>query len=143
MTSTSSATPWNLLLCSWLLALFATLAALFIGEVMGQAPCVLCWFQRAFMFPLAVILAVACYRSDYHVWRYALPLAVIGGLIALAHSLLYFDVIPQRIQPCSASGPSCTDANMAVLGLPLPLLALATFIGIAMALLIIRRRTTQ
>ena len=23
---------------------------------MGQAPCDLCWFQRAFMFPLAIIL---------------------------------------------------------------------------------------
>lgn len=143
MTSPSSSTAWSLLILSWLLALFSTLAALFIGEVMGQAPCVLCWFQRAFMFPLAVILAVACYQSDFAVWRYALPLTVIGGLIALAHSLLYFDVIPQRIQPCSATGPSCTDANMAIFGLPLPLLALAAFTSIAVALLIIRRRTIQ
>ena len=65
---------WNLLLLTWLVALVSTLSALFIGEVMGQAPCVLCWFQRAFMFPLAVILAIASYRSDFTVWRYALPL---------------------------------------------------------------------
>lgn len=141
--NSSTASPWPLLLLAWLLALFSTLAALFIGEVMGQAPCVLCWFQRAFMFPLAVILAIACYRSDFAVWRYALPLAVIGGLLALAHSLLYLDIIPQSIQPCSASGPSCTDANMTIFGLPLPLLALAAFALISILLLIIRRRSPE
>ena len=141
--TTSPSGPWSLLLLSWLLALFSTLAALFIGEVMGQAPCVLCWFQRAFMFPLAVILAVACYRSDFAIWFYALPLAGIGALFALGHSLLYFGVIPQRIQPCSASGPSCADANMTIFGLPLPLLALAAFALITILLLIVRRRTTQ
>lgn len=128
---------------AWLIALFSTLAALFIGEVMGQTPCVLCWFQRAFMFPLAVILAVACYRSDFDVWRYALPLAGIGTLLALWHSLLYAGLIPQPIQPCSATGPSCSDANMTILGgIPLPLLALAAFASIATLLLVIRRRTT-
>ncbi|SDS27889.1 disulfide bond formation protein DsbB [Halopseudomonas litoralis] len=144
MTSKASFDPWVLLLLAWLLALFATLAALFIGEVMGQVPCVLCWFQRAFMFPLAVILAVACYRSDFDSWRYALPLAGIGALLALGHSLLYAGLIPQRIQPCNATGPSCSDANMTILGgIPLPLLALGTFVAIAILLLIIRRRTAQ
>jgi len=144
MTNRASSGPWGLLLLAWLLALFSTLAALFIGEVMGQAPCVLCWFQRAFMFPLAVILAVACYRSDFDSWRYALPLAGIGALLALGHSLLYVGLIPQRIQPCSATGPSCSDANMTILGgIPLPLLALGAFVAIAILLLIIRRRTAQ
>lgn len=133
---------WLMLLVAWLLALFSTLAALFIGEVLGQAPCLLCWFQRVFMFPLAIMLAVACYRSDPGVWCYALPLSVMGGLVALWHNLLYFDVIPQRIQPCSATGPSCTDANMTILGgLPLPLLALIVFALITLLLLMIRRRS--
>ncbi|CAE6952848.1 disulfide bond formation protein B [Pseudomonas marincola] len=74
-----SANPWGLLLAVWLLALAATLAALFIGEVMGKTPCVLCWFQRIFMFPLAVMLTVACYRADFAVWLFALSLAVIGS----------------------------------------------------------------
>lgn len=144
MTNKTSSGSWGLLLLAWLLALFSTLAALFIGEVMGQAPCVLCWFQRAFMFPLAVILAVACYRSDFAVWCYALPLAGIGALLALGHSLLYAGLIPQRIQPCSATGPSCSDANMTILGgIPLPLLALGVFVAIAILLLIIRRRNAQ
>ncbi|MGK4343176.1 MULTISPECIES: disulfide bond formation protein B [Pseudomonadaceae] len=134
---------WNLLLLTWLVALVSTLSALFIGEVMGQAPCVLCWFQRAFMFPLAVILAIASYRSDFTVWRYALPLTVIGAALAFVHTLLYAGLIPQPIQPCTATGPSCSGAGMTLFGVvPLPALALLAFIFIGILLIIIRRRTT-
>ncbi|MNM87882.1 Disulfide bond formation protein C [compost metagenome] len=69
MSTSSSSGLWSLLLVAWLVALLSSLSALFIGEVMGQAPCVLCWFQRAFMFPLTVILTIACYRSDFAIWR--------------------------------------------------------------------------
>lgn len=138
-----SPTAWTLLLLAWLVALVSTLSALFIGEVMGQVPCILCWFQRIFMFPLAVILAIACYRSDFAIWRYALPLAVIGAALAFAHVMLFVGLIPQPIQPCTASGPSCSGAEMTILGgVPLPALALLAFILIAILLILIRRRTT-
>ncbi|MEH6387672.1 disulfide bond formation protein B [Pseudomonas profundi] len=136
-------TSWGLLLLAWLVALVSSLSALFIGEVMGQAPCVLCWFQRALMFPLAIVLAIACYRSDFLVWRYALPLAVIGALLASAHVLLYIGLIPQPIQPCTATGPSCSGAGMTIFGgIPLPGLALFAFVLIIILLIVIRRRTT-
>lgn len=130
---------WLLLFAAWAIALFATLAALFIGEVMGQAPCLLCWFQRAFMFPLAVILAVACFRSDGGVWRYALPLSGFGGIIAGFHILQYVGLIPEAIHPCGA-GPSCAGADMTILGgLPIPLLSFLAFTAIVVLLLLIRR----
>ena len=133
---------WTLLGCAWLLALTATFAALFIGEVMGQAPCVLCWFQRAFMFPLVLVLGVACLLSDAGVWRYALPLAVMGWLIALYHNLLYFGLIPADIQPCGA-GPSCSGDDMTLFGvMPLPLLSLGVFSLMIFVLVLIRRRVT-
>lgn len=125
---------------AWGIALLASLGALFIGEVMGRTPCVLCWYQRISMFPLALILAVACYTSDMGVWRYALPLAASGWLIALYHCLLYFGVIPDSIKPCGA-GPSCSSADMTILGgIPLPLLSLLAFTLISVLLMLIRRR---
>lgn len=139
-TITRQLSPWTLLLLAWAVALLATLAALFIGEVMGRTPCVLCWYQRISMFPLALILAVACYNSDTGVWRYALPLAASGWLIALYHCLLYFGVIPDSIKPCGA-GPSCSSADMTILGgIPLPLLSLLAFTLISVLLMLIRRR---
>ncbi len=131
---------WWLLLAAWLLALISTLAVLFVGEVMGQAPCVLCWFQRAFMFPLVVMLGVACYLADFNAWRYALPVAATGWLIALYHSLLYTGFITESLKPCGA-GPSCSGADMTILGgLPLPLLSLGVFTLIIVLLSLIRRR---
>ncbi len=133
---------WALLFCAWVIALSASLAVLFVGEVMGQTPCNLCWFQRAFMFPLAIVLGVASFRAETGAWRYALPLAVGGVLVAGFHSLLYLGVIPERISPCSL-GVSCKSTDMTVLGnLPLPLLALVAFCAISVLLLITRSRTS-
>lgn len=134
---------WPALFAASLLALGASLAVLFIGEVMGQAPCNLCWFQRAFMFPLAIILAIAAYRADSGAWIYALPLAVGGALVAAFHTLLYVGIIPEAIQPCTASGPSCSSADMTILGgAPLPLLSLLVFLAIATCLIIAKRRSS-
>lgn len=136
--STSSTTSkddrWHYLFLAWVIAVTASLGALFIGEVVGQAPCSLCWHQRAFMFPLAIVLAVASFRGDGAIWRYALPLAGLGALAAGFHSLLYAGLIPAGIEPCS-QGPSCSSAEMTILGmLPLPYLSLAAFLAIALAL---------
>ena len=127
------------LFAAWIMAVTASLAVLFIGEVLAQAPCTLCWFQRAFMFPLAVILGVAAWRSDTDVWRDGLPLAGIGSAIALYHTLLYAGIVPEPLAPCTASGPSCTDTAMLILGLPIPALALLAFAAILVLLLQVRR----
>ncbi len=130
---------WQLLFLSWLIALVSTLSVLFIGEIMGQEPCVLCWYQRAFMFPLAVILGVACYLSDPGVWRYALPVASFGWTVAAYHTLLVAGVIPKAIEPCGA-GPSCTSADMTILGVvPIPMLSMGAFSAIIILLWLIRK----
>lgn len=131
---------WILLLAAWAIALGATLGALFIGEVMGQMPCTLCWYQRIAMFPLAVLLGVAAYRNDVSVWLYALPLAAIGLAVATYHSLLYAEVIPAPLQPCTATGPSCGGEAMLLFGaLPIPFLSLAAFLVLTTILLFLRR----
>ncbi|WP_246742693.1 disulfide bond formation protein B [Microvirga splendida] len=140
--TTSGRHTWAYLFAAWIIALAATGGALFIGEVMGQTPCHLCWYQRIFMFPLAVILAVATFREDAGVWRYALPVAALGWLVAAFHSLLYAGIIPEAIKPCG-QGPSCSSADMTVLGLPLPYLSLAAFTAIAILLAPIRRKVSN
>ncbi|MGN6550650.1 MAG: disulfide bond formation protein B [Pararhizobium sp.] len=134
---------WPMLFSAFAIALLASLSVLFIGEVMGQAPCNLCWFQRAFMFPLAVILGLAALRSDVQVAVYGIVLAACGWLIAAFHTLVYAGIIPEAIQPCTASGPSCSSTDMTILGgVPLPLLSVAAFTAIIILLLLSRRRST-
>jgi disulfide bond formation protein DsbB len=132
---------WSLLLAAWLIALVSTLGALFIGEVMGKTPCLLCWFQRAFMFPLAVVLGVACYTGDAAAWRYGLALSGIGLAVAGYHNLLFWGVIPEEIQPCARTGPSCSSADLNIVGvIPIPLLSLGAFAALTVLFLIIHRR---
>lgn len=116
---------------AFLIALVATLGALFIGEILGKMPCLLCWYQRIAMFPLVVILGVALWRKDLSARLTALPLAVAGAGIAGWHSGLYAGIIPVAIAPCTKDGPSCTDAAaQSILGLPIPFLSLAAFVAI-------------
>lgn len=117
---------------AWAIALFASLAVLFIGEVLGQTPCVLCWFQRAFMFPLAIILGLGFWWQDRRVGRYGIALSVGGAAVALWHMGLYVGLIPERIQPCTATGPSCTDDNQLIFSIPIPLMAFLAFTAIGL-----------
>ncbi|MBS3651962.1 disulfide bond formation protein B [Pseudaminobacter sp. 19-2017] len=132
---------WPPLFAAFAIALAASLSVLFVGEVMGQVPCNLCWFQRAFMFPLAVVLGLAALRSETHIAVYGIALAVGGWLVAGFHTLLYAGIIPDRIQPCTATGPSCSSADMTILGMPLPALSLGAFSAIIILLLLSRRRS--
>jgi disulfide bond formation protein DsbB len=127
---------WTLIFFAWLIAALSTLGALFLGEVMHLPACVLCWYQRIFMFPLALILPIGLFPYDAKVIRYALPLAVIGWLVASFHQLLIAGVIPERIKPCT-QGVSCTEKVIEWFGfLTIPLLSVAAF-SIIIALLVI------
>ena len=133
--------PWTLLLLTWLLATTATLGALFIGEVMGMTPCVLCWYQRIFMFPIAIILGIACFTDDRRGAVYALALALGGLTMAGYHTLLVAGLIPKAWVPCSA-GVSCEDQKLEILnGVQIPWLSLAAFMALVILLVVYLRKS--
>ena len=120
-------TAWTLIFVAWMVAAVSTLGALFLGEVMHLPACVLCWYQRIFMFPLALILPIGLFPYDRKVVRYALPLAALGGLIAVFHQLLVAGVIPASIKPCTQGVP-CTEKVIEWFGfVTIPLLSIAAF----------------
>ncbi len=132
---------WGLLFSAWLVAAVATAGSLFFSYVMGFAPCVLCWYQRIFLFPLVVVLAVGLFPVDRRVVRYALPLAALGWLVAAYHNLVYAGIVPESLQPC-ARGVSCTEEYIELFGvLSIPMLSLLAFTTLAGLLLAVHRRT--
>jgi disulfide bond formation protein DsbB len=134
---------WYLLFLTWLLAGVSALGSLFFSQVMDFAPCVLCWYQRIFLFPLVIILAVGLFPFDQKVVKFALPLAIAGLLTAIYHNLLYAGIIPENIRPCS-QGVSCTEEYIELFGfLTIPLLSLLSFALISAILLILKRRTSR
>ena len=134
---------WMILLAAWLVAVVATASALFIGEVMMMVPCQLCWYQRIFMFPLAIVLGMACFSDDRRGAVYALPLALGGLLMAAYHTLLVAGLIPKSWIPCSA-GVSCADQKLEILnGIQIPWLSLVAFFTITLLLTLFLRRTPK
>lgn len=132
---------WWLLFAGWLAAAAASLGSLFFSEVMELSPCVLCWYQRAAMFPLALILAAALFPADPRCVRYALPVAATGALVALYHSLLFAGVIPAGMQPCTQGVP-CTDESARLWSfVTIPLLSFAAFAFIIGCLLGVKKDT--
>ena len=132
---------WTPLFLAWLVALLATAGALFLGEVMGMTPCVLCWYQRIAMFPLVVVLGIGLLDSDTRSLRYALPLAWAGWAIALYHGLVFWGVVSPGLVPCG-EGSSCADVKQLVAGLvPIPLLSMMAFTAILSLLWVANKRT--
>ena len=126
---------WSLVFMAWLVAAASTLGALFLGEVMGYTPCVLCWYQRIAMFPLVLVLAAGLFPFDPRVVRYALPLAVAGWLLAAFHLALVAGWIPESIKPCQQGVP-CSDVQITWFGfVTIPLLSVIAFSIIAGLLL--------
>lgn len=118
---------WTLVFACWLVATTSTLGALFLGEVMGVTPCVLCWYQRIFIFPLVFILAAGLIPFDPKIVRYALPLAALGWLVAVFHLLLAAGVIPESITPCTQGVP-CSQEQIEWFGfVTIPLLSVVAF----------------
>jgi disulfide bond formation protein DsbB len=121
---------------AWVMALGGMAGSLFFSEVMGLPPCVLCWYQRIAMYPLVAIIAIGIATRDARMKIYALPLAVIGLVIAIYHNLLYYGIIPEAITPCTEGVP-CNAVQIEWLGfITIPLMGLAAFIAITLCLLI-------
>lgn len=130
---------WNMLFLCWLLAGIATLGSLFFSEVMDRTPCVLCWYQRIFMYPLLIVFSVGLFPFDPRCIRYALPLAIAGWGVAVYHCLLYLGYLPKPMQACT-QGVSCSDVKLELFSfVTIPLLSLVAFSLIVALLLAVRK----
>lgn len=127
---------------AFVVALTATLGSLYLSEVVGFIPCTLCWYQRIAMYPLVLLLGIAAVRTDTGIRRYAVPLAVIGGLIAAFHvALQRLPGLPSG--SCSLDVP-CSAIYVERFGfVTIPVMALVGFVSIAVILTLLVPRSPQ
>ncbi len=117
----------NSLLFAFIVALVATSGSLFFSEIAHYTPCKLCWFQRIFMYPQALLLGIALIRKARDIRYYAIPMSVIGGVFSVVQYIL------QRLevnQTCSATVP-CSTSYFYYFGyITIPMMALTGFVMI-------------
>ena len=130
----------KLILLSLIVALTATLGSLYFSEVSGFTPCKLCWIQRIFMYPLVIMFFIAYRILDKDIWRYALPLSVMGGFIAAYH--YYLQRAANPLFPCSTVGfsVSCSERFVMQYGyITIPWMALSAFVLITVFMYLLKR----
>jgi len=122
---------------AWLVALLAMSGSLYLSDVVGLVPCLLCWYQRIAMYPLVLVLGVGLLKGDAGVWRYALALPVVGGVISAYHVVLQYRPTLDLIS-CTTGVP-CSARYLAVFGfVSIPVMAGSAFLLIAALLLLLR-----
>ncbi len=128
---------------AWIQSVIATASSLYLSQVLHWTPCVLCWFQRIFMYPLILIIGVCILReiddTEYLVW----PLTAFGFCISLYHNLLMYRILPESFAPCTAS-VSCTIPYHFWFGfLTVPLLSFIAFTVITICMYFFHRAKKQ
>ncbi len=113
---------------AFLVTAVATGGSLFFSEIAGFIPCELCWFQRIFMHPLAIVTLLAAIANDHRVARYLLPLPVVGAGVSVYH-LLVENGVAEQAQACLVSAPGgCATKWINEFGyVTIPTLALTGF----------------
>ena len=122
---------------AWLVALLAMSGSLYLSDVVGLLPCLFCWYQRIAMYPLVLVLGVGVLRADAGVWRYGLPLSVVGLGMAAYHVALQWNPALEVVS-CSRGAP-CSGRYLSVFGfVSIPAMAGAAFLLITALLLAVR-----
>ena len=121
---------------AFIVALASTLASLFYSEIAGYYPCPLCWYQRIAMYPLAIVLGVALWKSDLSVSKYVIPISVIGLLLSCYHYAMQY--APNFFYDSCSGGFSCQYKWISIFGfVSIPLMALTSFAIILLCMLVV------
>lgn len=121
---------------AFVFALGATVGSLIYSEVVGFVPCSLCWWQRIFLYPVAVILGLAVWKKDrHHAPLYAITLTGIAALVGVYHSYIQFGGSP--IGNCGVGAVSCVQRIVYEFGyITLPMMSLTASMAIILSLVV-------
>ena len=122
---------------AWFVALVAMSGSLYFSEVVGFVPCLFCWYQRIAMYPIVFVLGMGLLYKDPMVWRFALPLPLVGVVLSLYHVALQYQ--PSLEIVSCGTGVSCSARYMAVFGfVSIPVMSSAAFLLISALLFTVR-----
>lgn len=128
------------LLLSWVTSIIATMGSLYFSEVLHYIPCTLCWYQRILMYPLVILLGRAFYDSNNKIYKYILPLSILGMIVSGYHYSLQKIPSLQQFEICT-SGVPCSGEYFNWLGfITIPLLAFVAFVMITFCMVVLGRK---
>lgn len=133
-----SVARWGLVI-GFLAAFGAAAFNVYYSDILGVEACYWCWWQRIFLYPQAILFAMAMWREKYEAAAidFSLALSVIGAGIAIYHHAL--QMLPGSGLPCPAVGVSCSQRILFEFGyVTYPWMALSVFAFLVVVMLIVR-----
>ena len=107
----------------------AVVGSLVYSEIVGFPPCDLCWWQRIFMYPQIVIVALAMYKKDKSIIDYLVPLSAIGVAIALFQTFVQWGFSFGVSGGCAAVGGECAKVYFTQYSyITIPFMSLTIFV---------------
>ena len=127
----------HFLILGFFISFSAVLFSLIYSEILNYVPCVLCWFQRIFLFPQVFIFGVALWSDSKNkineiknVIRYSMPLLAVGFIISVYQNFVYYFGNSSAV--CDTSGISCFQHLVSEFGgyISIPMLSLTSFFAL-------------
>lgn len=119
----------------------ATLLSFFYSDVVGYIPCVLCWYQRVFVFSQPILFMVGLIKKESGILYSVFWLSFVGALISLYH--YFVQMVDVAFVPCPATGGiSCARREFIEFGyVTIPMMALTYFVTMMVIVYAYRRYT--
>jgi disulfide bond formation protein DsbB len=129
---------------AFLVALTSMTGSLYLSEIKGFTPCIMCWYQRILMYPQTFILGSALINKRRDSYLYVLPMTVLGIFFSAYH--YYLQMNPEQLAPCTTVGfsVSCSERFTTNYGyITIPWMALSAFVLITFFILVTRGKVRK
>ena len=125
----------NAYIVSFLITFGGLVLSLVYSDIIGYAPCTLCWYQRVLLYPQVLLIGLALWKEDRTITDYIIALSGLG--IILAGYQKYLELGGASILPCGVDAVSCSKIYVLEFGyITIPVMALTSFIFIFVLMLV-------
>lgn len=112
---------------TFILSFGGVVGSLIYSEFVGFEPCILCWYQRIFLYSIAILTLVALIKKEKVLNVYLLSLAIPGAIIGFYQYAVTMLGAPS-LTPCTAVGGGCSLTYFVNFGyITIPFMAFSTF----------------
>lgn len=128
---------------SLLLVLSSVGMSLYYSNVLNVPACYLCWLQRVFLYPQAVLFAVALWKKESaRIADYSIAFSLFGAIFSLYQH--YIQMTGESPLPCPATGGDCIQRFFFEFGyMTFPLVAFSAFALLFAFMLFVRKSSKE
>ena len=117
----------------------AIVSSLIYSNVIGFAPCLLCWYARIALYPQAILYGLAILKKDGgQILDQSLALTGFGILVTGYHTVI--ENVGYTLLPCTTDGASCLARPVHEYGfITIPVMALSACVALFLSALVAKR----